>query len=251
MKEVIAMKQLHFKRLCLCIVFSLSLGLASAQVDESTDSLYQEELLELSYHPALPDSALTSHTLMYRYDRRVNRYRRAFSSLIPTNMLMQFYGDMGLVSMGVGWDYGKRGEWETDLLLGVIPKYNSSETKMTLTLKQTYTPWSFYLGSHFSLEPLTCGLYFNTVFSEHFWTKEPERYPSGYYGFSTRIRSHIFLGQGLTYEIPHNRRLFTKAVTAFYEISSCDIYIISAFGNSYLRPSDYLKLSFGLKFQIF
>lgn len=188
---------------------------------------------------------------MYKYDRRIHRYRKAFNALIPTHGKLQFYGDMGLASIGFGWDYGRRGQWETDVLFGFIPKYNSKKAKATMTLKQTYTPWSVYLGKNFSVEPLTCGMYFNTVFNNEFWTHEPDRYPKGYYGFSLRIRTHIFLGQSVTYDIPHDRRLFIKAVTAFYEISTCDLYLVSAFTNSYLRPRDYLRFSFGLKFQVF
>ncbi len=118
-------------------------------------------------------------------------------------------------------------------------------------LETNYIPWSIWLGKDFSLEPLTTGIYFNTVFSDDFWTSEPERYPRGYYGFSTRIRTHIFLGQRVRFDVPEKYRKFSKSITAFYEISTCDLYVVSAFNNSYLKPDDYLRLSFGLKFQIF
>ncbi|MGL4519280.1 MAG: hypothetical protein ACRCUJ_06300 [Phocaeicola sp.] len=250
------MKQLLFSLLLPSILLFLPVTTLYSQVtvENDTISLMEDELVgvEPEEQKEWEQLAIDSvSSFFYRYDRRVNHYREAFYSLIPTSLLVQCYGDMGLISMGVGWEYGKRGEWGSYLLLGVIPKYNSSETKMTLTLKQSYTPWSFYLGNKISIDPLTCGLYFNTVFSEHFWAKEPERYPAGYYGFSTRIRSHIFLGQAITYDIPYKRRLFTRSATLFYELSSCDIYIISAFNNRYLQPSDYLRLSVGLKFQIF
>ena len=158
----------------------------------------------------------------HKYDKRVHRYRRAWEALIPTHTKLQYAGGMGLLSWGIGWDYGKRGQWETDLLLGFIPRYSSKHFKMTMTLKQNYIPWSIWLGKDFSLEPLTTGIYFNTVFSDDFWTSEPEKY-----------------------------RKFSKSITAFYEISTCDLYVVSAFNNSYLKPDDYLRLSFGLKFQIF
>ena len=112
-------------------------------------------------------------------------------------------------------------------------------------------PVEYLAGQRLSLEPLTTGIYFNTVFSDDFWTSEPERYPSGYYGFSTRIRTHIFLGQRVRFDVPEKYRKFSKSITAFYEISTCDLYVVSAFNNSYLKPDDYLRLSFGLKFQIF
>ena len=181
-----------------------------------------------------------------RYEGRVQRYRNS----VPSYSKIQMYGDIGLVSVGIGWDYGRRRQWETDVFIGIIPKYNSDNAKATLTLKQNYIPWSIRLNDSFSFEPLACGLYFNTVLDNNFWTREPSRYPSGYYGFSTRIRTHLFLGERITFEIPYEKRFFARAITAFYEISSCDLYLISAFTNRHLTPKDYLRLSFGLKFQI-
>ena len=72
-------------------------------------------------------------------------------------------------SFGTGWDYGKRNQWETDVLLGFIPKYSSKKAKVTMTLKQNYMPWSINIGKGFSTEPLACGLYVNTVFGNQFW----------------------------------------------------------------------------------
>ena len=157
--------------------------------------------------------------------------------------------DTVLPSFGTGWDYGKRNQWETDILLGFIPKYSSKKTKVTMTLKQNYMPWSINIGKGFSTEPLACGLYLNTVFGDQFWVNEPDRYPKGYYGFSSKVRIHIYMGQRLTYDIDPQRRFLAKSVTFFYEISTCDLYLVSAVQNSYLRPRDYLSLSFGLKFQ--
>jgi hypothetical protein len=186
-----------------------------------------------------------------KYDKRIHRYRGHWEKLIPTHTKVQFAGNMGLLSFGTGWDYGKKNQWETDVFLGFIPKYDSKRTKVTMTLKQNYMPWSLNLGRSFSTEPLTCGIYFNTVFGNEFWVHEPDRYPKGYYGFSSKIRSHIFLGQRLTYDIDPQRRYTAKSITFFYELSTCDLYLISAATNSYLRPRDYLSLSFGLKLQLF
>lgn len=186
-----------------------------------------------------------------KYDKRIHRYRKNWNKLIPTYTKIQFAGNMGLLSSGMGWDYGKKNQWETDLLLGFLPKYDSGKFKITMTLKQNYIPWSLQLGKSLSAEPLSCGLYFNTVFGNDFWVSEPDRYPEGYYGFSSKIRANIFLGQRLTYHIDPQYRYQAKAVTFFYEISSSDLYIVSAFTNKYLRPKDYLCFSFGVKLQLF
>ena len=185
-----------------------------------------------------------------RYKKRVEGYRSMWESLMPTYTKLQYAGGMGLINAGFGWSYGKNNQWETDILFGIIPKYSSDNAKMTFTLKQNYIPWKIELNETFTFEPLECGLYFNTVFSDEFWTSEPDRYPKGYYGFSTRFRTHLSVGQRIRFNIPDKKRIFSRSITAFYEISTCDFYVVSAFTN-HLSPEDYLRLSFGLKFDIF
>ena len=127
---------------------------------------------------------------------------------------------MGFLSAGIGWDYGKRDQWESDIFIGFIPKYDSKRAKTTMTLKQSYLPWSFDLKKGFSIEPLACGLYFNTMFGDEFWVQEPDRYPKGYYGFSTKIRTHVFLGQRFTFTIDPERRFRSKSISLFYELNT-------------------------------
>lgn len=59
-----------------------------------------------------------------KYDNRVHHYRKAWGALIPTHIKIQYAGGMGMFSAGVGWDYGKHGQWETDLMFGFIAKHS-------------------------------------------------------------------------------------------------------------------------------
>lgn len=187
-----------------------------------------------------------------KFEKRVEVYKNKWQSLIPTHLKLQYAGSMGFLSIGTGWDYGKKAQWETDLIIGYVPPASGDKAKVAFTIKQNYIPWKVKLGNEkFFFEPLTTGLYVNTISGRDFWSTEPERYPSGYYNMSTKIRFHIFLGERLTYRVPPERRWHFKEITFFYEISTCDLYIASAVQNSYLKPHDYLKLSLGVKFQIF
>lgn len=184
------------------------------------------------------------------YDRRVRKYRKHWAGLIPTQSIIQNAGNMGVVSVGVGWNYGEHNQWETNVLFGFLPKYKSDRAKMTMTLKQTYIPWSIYVKKGWSVEPLSCGMYLNTVFGDEFWGRQPERYPHKYYEFlSTKMRANIFVGQRFTKIIPYNKRKAIKSITAFYEVSTCDIYLRSMIVDNYLSLWDIVGLSFGLKFQ--
>lgn len=187
------------------------------------------------------------------YEKRVCRVHRSWESLIPRQAVVQFAGNMGLASIGVGWNYGRHDRWETQILFGYIPKYSSSRAKMTMTLKENFIPWQLYFGHRgCSIEPLTCGVYVNTVFGHEFWRSQPGRYPKGYYRFlSTRIRANVCLGQRLTYDIPERHRHFARSVTAFYEVSTCDLYVRAMFQDRSVRLGDVIGLSLGLKLQLF
>jgi hypothetical protein len=177
-------------------------------------------------------------------------YRAGWGILIPEFAKVQYAGNMGFISLGGGWDYGVNKHWETDIFVGFLPHYSTSKNKITLTLKQNYIPWHIDVSRRFMVEPLTTGMYINSIWGRDFWVSEPDKYPNGYYAFSSKIRFNAFLGQRITYKFSPQREII-KSISLFYEVSSNDLYIISAFNNSYLKPEDYLTLSFGFKVQLF
>lgn len=208
------------------------------------------------------DSIYTSQPQESRYDHRVHRYRKHWAALIPTQFVVQNAGNMGFLSVGIGWNYGKHRQWETALLFGLIPKHQSSRPKLTMTLKENYIPWSVSLSALFpstsakvieqlSVEPLTASIYLNTVYGHEFWRAQPGRYPDKYYVFlSTKFRLNAALGQRITFHIPESRRRGSKSITLFYEVSTCDLYVRAKFQDGNIPLKDILGLSIGLKFQI-
>ena len=184
-----------------------------------------------------------------KYERRMERYHSAWQSLIPTQFILQNAGNMGLLSLGIGWNYGRRDQWETHLLVGRMPKYRSTRGKMTMTIKETFIPWRIDIGKGWNVEPLSTGLYINTVFGHEFWNSQPNRYPDGYYFLSTKCRLNVFLGQRITKTVPNNRRKFIKSITGFYELSTCDLYLRSMFLNHSVHLNDIVGLSLGVKLQ--
>lgn len=220
------------------LVFSLLLLLLplASQAAERRDSL------------AATDTA----SIETRYDRHVARYRHRWESLIPRHTVMQYAGNMGLISMGMGWEHGHKKHWETQLLFGILPKYDSKRVKLTMTLKENYIPWHVALAPNWQLDPLTCSIYLNTVFGGEFWNNQPDRYPDDYYPLlRTALRANIALGQRVTWLVPRSRRKFVKAITAFYEVGTCDLYIRAMVVDNYVSLWDILGLSLGLRMQVF
>lgn len=184
----------------------------------------------------------------------------------PTRGCAQFViqnaGNMGVLSAGAGLDYGRHRQWETYLLMGYIPKHQSSRGKLTMTLKQNYIPWSINMSrllpaatsqqaEHWSIEPLTASIYLNTIFGNEFWMTEPDRYPDGYYGsINSRLRLNIALGQRVTWHIPRKSGKRSRSISLFYEVSTCDLYLSAKFEDGSIPLKDIIGLSVGLKLDL-
>ena len=183
-------------------------------------------------------------------DKRIHIKYNGANRIIPTMGIVQFAGNMGLVSVGAGWDHGSRGQWETSLLAGLIPKEEGRKRYITVTVKETYIPWSIQINDRYSFEPLTCGLYLNSIISRDFWVREPDYYPNSYYGFSTKIRANVFIGESLTFYTAPRSACLLRYASLFYEFGTADMYIISKATNKYLKFWDIFGLSFGLKVKV-
>lgn len=168
---------------------------------------------------------------------------------MPEQVKLQFAGSMGLFSLGSGWYYGKHTQWETDLFIGFIPRIDDIKGHITITLKQTYTPFHFKLDKNFIYEPLTGGAYINKIFGPYFWNKLPDKYPKNYYFWATNTRFHVFLGQALSFRLGNVQP--ESNLSFFYELNTNDLYIISAIGNRTIKLNDIVGLSFGLRYRIF
>ncbi len=220
-------------------VFSAAFLMCAVSMS-AADSTYVDETHQLS-----------------RYEKRVQRSERIWASLIPTHFVLQNAGNMGVVSLGIGWSYGKHRKWETDLLFGYIPKHQSTRGKLTTTLKGNFIPWDICLNpkadqqakGRWSFQPLTTSLYLNTVYGHEFWKSQPGRYPDKYYEFmSTKFRLNLALGQRLMFNIPDAKRRRHSRICVFYEVGTCDLYIRSLFQDGSVPLKDILGLSLGIKF---
>lgn len=209
----------------------------------------ETQLVNMPKHVEMTGS-ITKDTVS-KYEKKVERYQRNWDALIPTQFIIQNAGNMGILSMGIGWDYGKRDQWETHVLFGLIPKHASTRAKATMTVKETFIPWLIALKKDWSVEPLATGVYLNTVFGHEFWGHQPSRYPDSYYDFlSTKVRVNVFAGQRLTWIVPVKKRKSAKSITAFYELSTSDLYLRAMVVDHYVKLTDIVGLSLGLKFYL-
>ncbi|MBL7971775.1 MAG: hypothetical protein JNL03_09675 [Prolixibacteraceae bacterium] len=182
-------------------------------------------------------------------EEKLTRLQGRWAGLMPKQSKIQFAGSMGMFSVGPGWYYGKKEQWETDWFIGFIPKMGGREGHITTTLKQTYSPFKLRIKENLYVEPLTAGIYINKIFGPYFWSKLPERYPKDYYFWAVNTRFNISLGQVLKLDL--NDDLLGKDLSLFYEFNTNDLYFISAIGNQTIRLRDIIGFSFGVRYRIF
>lgn len=184
-------------------------------------------------------------------ERRIYKRERMWAALIPKHEILQYAGNMGLISTGVGWNYGKHNQWETELMLGFVPKYSTERAHVTITIKENYIPWRLSLGqSPFSIEPLHASLYVTSIFGHEFWNNQPERYPKGYYWFSTKARINIAIGHGIMHTLSKTNKFALRSYTIFWETSTTELDIIYKAKNKNVPIKDIIHFSIGAKFQI-
>lgn len=170
-------------------------------------------------------------------------------SLIPSNYNVQYAGGIGLIATGPGWDYGNRKQFNTDFLLGYVPKYDTDKNKITLTLRQTYIPFKLHLTKHLVYEPMRIGIYISTTLGDQFWVSPPDQYPNNYYKFSTKMRFNIFLGQDVTYRI-QNKKSYFESIKFYYDLHTNELYVMSRRSESYLKGKNHFGIALGAKLQI-
>lgn len=213
---------MRWKRL-ISEILVLIAGFLSVSADEAADSLRIE-----------------------RYHKRLERRQEAWNRLIPTVFPLQYAGGMGMFSAGIGWDYGRDNKFETHRMIGFLPKRYNSSAYATLTLREEYLPWRIRIASTpFEVRPLSVSLAMNTIFSSDFWTSEPDRYPNGYYAFSSRVRFHLGIGSRLTFRIPERRRYVVKHISLYYVVSVCDLYLRQKIVDSAVPTGDIFTIGIG------
>jgi len=194
------------------------------------------------------DTALLATDTVPQSARCHMRWQKVWNALLPTQVTLQYAGSIGMLNAGIGWHYGRTDAFETELLVGFVPKYHSDAARVTFTAKQRFIPWHCRVAPRWSIDPLTAGFAFNTISGEKFWTAEPSRYPHRYYGFSTRWRIHVFLGQRVRFAFLGRDGSMRRALSAYYEISTCDLYLVSKCTNGHYPLRKTLSLAFGLKY---
>lgn len=181
-------------------------------------------------------------------EQRLHLDYTGWKRILPTYLKVQYAGGMGLASAGIGWDFGRSNQFETDFHVGFLPRRYSDRNHAVFTLKQSWMPWNIRCGERLGIEPFSCGLYLTTITGPRaiYWRSEPSKYGGAYYRFATRVRAYLYAGQRATWYVQRPDATFKK-VTLYYELSVKELDAIAKFTNKDLTLSDIFYFSVGVK----
>lgn len=187
------------------------------------------------------------------YLRHIERYQNNWMRHIPNLSMLQWAGNIGFLSAGIGWDYGKNNRWETHMLLGYLPAFVMSDDMFSFSVKQNLQPWQIGINDQYSVTPAVFSFTANTVLNHEFWYREKEiNGEDNYYRFSSKFRVHIGVGSRINMKIPEMKRRLGESISLYYELSTYDLAIISALSNrKEHRIRDIVALGFGIQYRFF
>lgn len=170
------------------------------------------------------------------------------SGKAPFFLSLHVGGGLGLLALGGGVQLARQ-RLEPEVLVGYVPRRFSSQPLTVFTFKTTYLPVRATFGEQWRVSGGVGGYVSYTHGATMRDSKDASNYTPGYYWFSTKVRTGLFVTPRLTYaraatvQRPHPAR-----VAAYAELGTNDLYLLSRLPNKGgISTTDILTLGFGSK----
>lgn len=161
----------------------------------------------------------------------------------PYYAKMQYAGNMGLASVGVGKTYF-RNRLTLDFNYGYLPKEINGSRVHTLALKSAYQFRKHQL-SIFDIRYYT-GVSLNYAITDNTYLSYPDYFPSDYYN-SNAFHLNPFLGVRLS--LPE-KEVKPGAIGIYAELGTVDYKIWYAIANKEIKSNDIWNFCFGITFPL-
>ena len=175
-------------------------------------------------------------------------YVMAQKFLIPQTAIVQRAGSIGYNSFGVGYNLFNNKKGSLDLSWGYVPKSKGGRQDV-FAAKFAYKPFNLKIKNFGVLNPLNPGLFVTHHPGGKFHTLLEEKYPDGYYWWSSAVRIHLSGSTELKINTPKSlAKTGVEHVAIFTEFNTNELYFVSWFKNTEeVQLGDIFKLGFGVK----
>jgi hypothetical protein len=163
---------------------------------------------------------------------------------IPDYVKMQFAGNIGVVSVGAGYQLFDKVLY-SELLYGYVPESVSKAAKIHLiTIKNTFPIFRKEIGKNLTITPIA-GLTTTIDIGTTTFTTLPSKYPADYY---IPTAFHFTLFGGVMIHKDFRKPKIIKGVDFYVELGTVETYLWYAITSKEVRLSDIFSTSFGVNF---
>jgi hypothetical protein len=137
----------------------------------------------------------------------------------PDYFKIQYAGNIGFMSLGLGYDWWREIA-QSDLLYGYVPVNHGNATIHTFTIKNTFRLYEFKILNKYNLSP-TFGFSVSLEPGENSYMRIPNRYPEGYY---TSNSFYACLNAGIKSHLVFKYERRFSAMDLYFEINTLADY---------------------------
>jgi len=185
---------------------------------------------------------LTGCTLLANFSWAQDSSR---SKWLPDYAKLQYAGNIGFFSVGVGYE-NKKGTLEGDFFYGYVPESVGGVTIHTVTSKLNWHTFGSCNSGSYKIKPFTVGVLASYTFGKQYFGFSPENYPYDYYKFPTAFHAGVLVGGQANKRLGGNSSI--RKIGLYYELLTFDTEFLSYLNNTHaLRLSDVVSMSLGLK----
>ncbi|MHB0756426.1 hypothetical protein [Polaribacter sp. M15] len=163
---------------------------------------------------------------------------------VPDYASLQFAGNIGLLSTGVGYEIFDN-VWFAELLYGYIPEA-ITEAKSThlITIKNTFPIFTKELSKNYFISPIA-GLTATYDATTNTFTTLPSQFTKGYY-VSNAI--HFVIFGGVKIHKDFDAKSIFKGIDFYYELGTVESYLWYAITSKEVSMGDAFSSAIGVHF---
>ncbi len=163
---------------------------------------------------------------------------------VPDYVKTQFAGNIGLVSVGVGYQLFNK-VLSSELLYGFVPEWASKADNIHLiTIKNTFPIFRKEIGKNLTISPIA-GFTTTLDIGTNSFTTLPSKFPKDYY-VPTAVHFTLFGGVSVHKDFM-NSKLF-KGADLYFELGTVETYLWYALATKEVDLVDVFSADIGVNF---
>jgi len=159
---------------------------------------------------------------------------------VPDYAKLQFAGNIGFLSFGIGYELFNN-RLQSDILYGYVPYSIGGATIHTISQKNTFVLYE-YERSRYIISP-TAGFSTNFETGNNSFLILPDKYPKGYY-VSNAIHFTLFIGGKIHKTLAQQSKI--KGLDFYVELGTVDNYLWYKILSKEVKMKDISSLALGM-----